>query len=273
MLGRHKKKVNSETRRYRGNLVFEDVDQMGLLEVVDDLDQRSLHFGTWEKQSAMSLTTHHQLILSYTRAMMAGLLFVERPHSILNVGLGGGSIPKFFMHHFPDCEVDVVEIREKVVDLAFNYFHLPQASLLNIFICDIKEYFRTSKKKTYDIIVLDVFNKDGIADSIKGFSFMSICQSRLNDNGVLIINLWSEPEQIYKKMVYNIYKSFKTQVMILPVADRSNHIVIGINRPGLRYQEHLLKKKALLLDAVFQVGLPELCSRLCNLNKRFFTGP
>ncbi len=236
MLGKRKGDGLPTTRRYRGKLVFEAIDEMGLMEVVDDRQNRSLHFGTREKQSAMSLKSHHELVLSYTQTMMAGLLFVDRPRSILNVGLGGGSVPKFLLHHYPDCNIDVVEIREKVVDLAYDYFHLPRDPRLIIYICDVKEYFHTTKANCYDIIVLDVFNKDGLSDSIKGFSIMNVCKSRLKENGVLIMNLWSEPDQLYKKMVYNISKCFKSQAMILPVVDRSNHIVIGINQPGRRYQ-------------------------------------
>jgi len=268
MLGIFKSDRDSVKRRHRGKLIFEDYDEMGLLEVVDDLDQRSLHFGSREKQSSMSLKSHHQLILSYTKAMMTGLLFVDQPGSVLNVGLGGGSIPKFFLHHFPACCVDVVEIREKVVDLAHHYFHLPQEPRLNIFICDAKEFFRSVKTNTYDIIVLDVYDKEGMSNAIRAYSFMSACQSRLNENGVLIVNLWSEPQQVYKKMVHNIFKCFKTQAMILPVSERSNQIVIGINQPDRKYQDDLLREKSHHLEQTFQIGMTDLSSSLCRCNKR-----
>jgi spermidine synthase len=268
MLGRQKREGKPAARRYRGTLIFEDHDEMGLMEVVDDLAHRSLHFGSREKQSSMSLTSHHQLVLSYTQAMMAGLLFVDTPRSVLNVGLGGGSIPKFLLYHYPDCNVDVVEIREKVVDLAHNYFHLPREPRLNIFISDIKEYFRSIRTKTYDIIVLDVYDKEGMSGSIRGFSFMNACKSRLTENGVLIVNLWSEPELIYKKMVYNIFKCFKSQAMILPVADRSNHIAIGINQPVRTFQDQMLREKSHQLEQDFQIGMPDLFTNLYSRNKR-----
>lgn len=268
MLGKRKKRLDSGPRRYLGQLVFEDVDAMGVMEIVDDRDLRSLHFGTREKQSAMSLKSPHQLILSYTKAMTAGLLLMDKPRSILNVGLGGGSLPKFFLHYYPECRVDVVEIRKKVVDMAYEYFQLPRDPRLNIYICDIKEYFRTAKAKNYDLICLDVFNKDGLSDSVKAFSFMNVCRSRLNPGGVLVVNLWSEPEKLFKKMIYNIFKCFKSQAMILPVADRSNHIAIGINQPGQKYADEQLKKRSRILEQALHVGLPELCDSLCELNQR-----
>lgn len=272
MLGKLKKNTDAPTRRYRGKLVFQDEDAMGLMEVVDDRDLRSLHFGTKEKQSAMSLTSHHQLVLSYTRAMMAGLLFVEKPQSVLNVGLGGGSLPKFLMHIYPEIAVDVVEIREKVVQLAHDYFYLPRDARLNIFICDVKSYFRTAKSKYYDLILLDVYTRDGLSDTVKSFSFMDGCRSHLNPGGLLIANLWSEPEKIYKKVLYNLFKCFKSQVLVLPVPDRSNHIAIAINQTGRQYRDSQLMKRSKILEPAFQIGLPDLCTSLCQFNQRLLTG-
>ncbi len=138
---------------------------------------------------------------------------------------------------------------------------------MNIFISDIKEYFRNIRSKVYDIIVLDVYDKEGMSDSIRGFSFMNACKSRLTENGVLIVNLWSEPEKIYKKMVYNIFKCFKSQAMILPVADRSNHIAIGINQPIRTFQDQILRKKSHQLEQDFQIGMADLFTSLCSRNK------
>jgi len=266
MLG--KLKENDKThRRYLGKLVFEDFDEMGVMEVVDDHEVRSLHFGTREKQSAMNLAAPCQLTLSYTKAMIAGLLFIDKPRSILNVGLGGGSLPKFMLCHYPESRVDVVEIREKVVKIAYTYFQLPRVPRLNVLVCDIRTYFRKVKTRSYDMIFLDAYNREGLSDSIQTFSFMNTCMEHLNPDGVLVANLWSEPEALYKKMVYHIFKRFRSQAMILPVAERSNHIAIGLKQPGWKYTEDQLMKRSRLLEPVFQIGLPELCSVLCENNR------
>jgi spermidine synthase len=99
-------------------LVFSCHDEEGVIEVVDDLDTRALYFGTSARQSAMSPEEPHRLVLSYTRAMLSGLLFTRQPRSALVLGLGGGSLPRFLMHVFPTCRIDVVERRAKVVQVA-----------------------------------------------------------------------------------------------------------------------------------------------------------
>lgn len=74
---------------YGGSVVYQAASDEGIIEVVDIGDQRSLHFGTYPRQSSMSLQSPHLLELSYTRAMMAGLLFQPSPKTICVIGLGG----------------------------------------------------------------------------------------------------------------------------------------------------------------------------------------
>ena len=56
---------------YDGLVVHQSQSDDGVIEVVDDGDIRSLHFGTFPRQSCMSLQTPHTLELTYTQAMMA----------------------------------------------------------------------------------------------------------------------------------------------------------------------------------------------------------
>ena len=81
-----------------------------ILEVIDDDITRTLYFGSRAKQSSMLLAHPTVLVLTYTQAMLAALLFQPAPRSALVIGLGGGSLPKFLFHHFPDCQVRAVTI-------------------------------------------------------------------------------------------------------------------------------------------------------------------
>ncbi|HEY0720688.1 MAG TPA: spermidine synthase, partial [Gammaproteobacteria bacterium] len=87
-------------QKYDGLLVHRTQDEWGPIEVVDDMLHRSLHFGTEPKQSSMLLSDPLALVLSYTRAMTTALLFVPQVRRVLLIGLGGGSLAKFFLHHF-----------------------------------------------------------------------------------------------------------------------------------------------------------------------------
>src|ERR687891_553574 len=86
---------------------------------------RTLHIGSDTVQSAMRLARPNDLELSYTRSMMAFLLFVPAPKRALLIGLGGGSLAKFMFHRLPSVHVKAVEVRSQVVAIARNYFHVP----------------------------------------------------------------------------------------------------------------------------------------------------
>ena len=61
---------------------------------------RTLHVGGEAIQSSMRLEDPYALALDYTRCMMAFLLFHPEPREALMIGLGGGSLAKFFHKHF-----------------------------------------------------------------------------------------------------------------------------------------------------------------------------
>ena len=55
------------------------------------------------------------LDLDYTRTMMACLMLRPRPASMLMVGLGGGSLAKYWHRWLPAADVSVVEINPHVI--------------------------------------------------------------------------------------------------------------------------------------------------------------
>lgn len=255
-------------KHYRGELVFQCDHENGTIEVVDDLVNRSLHFGTPEKQSSMSLKVFHQLILTYTQTMMAGLLLTESPKKVLNLGLGAGSIPQFIHHHYPNCMIDVVEIYEQVVHISHKYFFLPQDHRINIYLNDARDFVSQINDNRYDMIFVDIYDQNGMSDSAKSKSFIQDCKDSLNMGGVLIMNLWSEPKKEIKKVVKNIFKSFDNRVLLLPVSERSNKIVFGLNQPEIVFSESALLQKARVLDRKLKIDLIRKLNRLIEANPK-----
>lgn len=78
-----------------GTLIHQAQTDDGVIEVVDNGDSRSLHFGTYPRQSSMRLSDPAHLALSYTQSMMGCLLLNPIPRRVLVIGLGGGSLVKF----------------------------------------------------------------------------------------------------------------------------------------------------------------------------------
>ncbi len=95
------------------------------LTVSEERGVRTLHVGGEAIQSSMRLSRPFALELDYTRCMTSFLLFHPRPRRALKIGLGGGSLVKFFWRQLPWLRTRVVELDERVVAVARAQFHLP----------------------------------------------------------------------------------------------------------------------------------------------------
>jgi spermidine synthase len=92
--------------------------------VYQDGDSVTMQFQIGEIQSEMLVSDPNFLVLSYTRTMMAFLLFHEAPERIAMIGLGGGSIPKWCYHQLPATDITVIEISPIVISLR-EQFYIP----------------------------------------------------------------------------------------------------------------------------------------------------
>lgn len=227
-------------RKYHGIMVYKTQDDLGEIEVVDDATHRSLHFGSDPKQSSMLLRDPVYLALTYTRAMSTALLFTETPQRFLLIGLGGGSLAKFLLHHFPGCHIDVVEYREAVKAVAHSHFHLPLDRRLRVFIDDGGHFIRSAEMDefgNYDAILVDAFLGNGIARSVCGMSFYDNCRDRLSPTGVLGINLWSGDFISARDMIEDISDSFEGNILKLPVEGKDN--IIALATKGVKLKKQL----------------------------------
>src|SRR5258707_1516289 len=99
--------------------------QKSSIAVSDKYGYRTLHVGGEAIQSTMRISDPWSLALDYTRCMMAFLLFHPEPREALMIGLGGGSLAKFFFRHFRKTRMRVVELDPRVVAAARAHFGLP----------------------------------------------------------------------------------------------------------------------------------------------------
>ncbi len=259
-------------QKYQGQMIHQGQDQLGVIEVVEDGITRSMHFGTDAKQSSMLLRDPYQLTLSYTRAMCAALLLCETPRRILMVGLGGGSLAKFFLHHYPQCHIDAVEFRPEVHKIAQQFFALPDEPRLQLFYEDAGSFMRNAapEQGEYDLILVDAFLDRGIAYSVIGMSFFDACRERLSPSGVLSMNLWSDDRIHANDFIEDMGLSFDKQVLRLPVEGRANVIGIATRETAAKKRLQRLDEWAKLLEQQTAIEFTTLLNTLRKLNRRFF---
>src|SRR5438105_8308531 len=73
----------------------------------------------------MRIAEPDALALDYTRCMMGFLLFHPEPRQALMIGLGGGSLAKFFHRRLRATRLRVVELDARIVAAARAHFALP----------------------------------------------------------------------------------------------------------------------------------------------------
>ena len=128
------------------------------IDIREEAGIRYLHFGTDWVQGAMRLSKPNRLVLVYTQAMLSFLLFRPEPRNVLMIGLGAASLVRFFRHAMPDTHLTVIEINRDVIQVAHQFFRLPQDDdRLDVQVGDGFHYVQRTKL-AFDAIFVDGYD-------------------------------------------------------------------------------------------------------------------
>jgi predicted membrane-bound spermidine synthase len=186
-----------------GAIVYEAETPYSQLQVVDsrrlgaaganasDIDSpyykvRSLYLNG-DLHSRMYTDRPDELAVTYTKYFPLGLVFNPDATSVLFVGGGGFSGPKHFLAAYPGMDVDVVEIDPVVIDVAAEYFAVPENERLAIHNDDGRR-FLLSEEKEYDIIVLDAYSKSYVPFHLMTEEYYQLLDDWLSPGGVIVSN-------------------------------------------------------------------------------------
>jgi len=81
----------------------------------------------------------------------------ERIKNILVLGVGGGSMINVINLFYPKAHITGIEIDPVMIAMGKKYLHLSKASSLDIVIEDAREFVKTWKRSTFDLIFLDLY--------------------------------------------------------------------------------------------------------------------
>lgn len=258
-----------------GTLIHQAQTDDGVIEVVDNGDSRSLHFGTYPRQSSMQLSDPAHLALSYTQSMMGCLLLNPIPRRVLVIGLGGGSLVKFLLQHFPQCQIDVVEYRRDVIEVAAHYFNVPLTDpRLNIVQGDgylhVSQLFYETDL-SYDLLLVDAYDHNGMAASVGVQPFFDACSGILTADGVMSINLWGSERDLFNTTMQRINQSFAGRSMLLPVENKGNVIALATQFEVNHRDLKLLRAKVDEWEMRYRINLPKALQNLIRQNRNFIS--
>lgn len=174
-------------------------------------------------QSCMRLSDPDDLVLDYTRAMMGALLFNPQPRRVLMVGLGGGSMLKYLYRHVPTADITVVEISQEVIDLR-DAFHLPADDSRLHTVCADGALFMARPPARYDLILVDGFTGDGIAEALCTRSFYQHCRKALTAEGFMVANVQADTEQT-RAIGKRLFKAFDGALISVLSDEGGNDII------------------------------------------------
>jgi spermidine synthase len=160
---------------------------------------RSMNFvrdnGVEQIQSVLNLNKPYELMTQYSRLMFASYFFMPQQKRVLIVGLGGGAMVHFYEHYDAEVKVDVVEIDEKVVQLAEKYFDVRTQKNTTVIREDAFQYLKSNQTR-YDVIYMDAFLKPseqtdatGQPLRLKTVDFYKNLREQLTPDGIVVVNL------------------------------------------------------------------------------------
>ena len=209
---------------------FASGDGPGALEVLEDARSRWVQYGTGTIQSLMDRAEPARLVLPYTRAMMASLVFIGRPRDALMLGLGGGSFVRFLQQHWPGLRIDVVEHDSLIVDIASAHFDITRRRPgLSIQVADARVAL-AQMTASRQLVLADLFSPDGLPRWMRERATYDLMRRVLPPDGVVAANLWTEPGGDVEPVIGGISAAFGSQVLLVPVTRYENIIALAFKR-------------------------------------------
>jgi spermidine synthase len=231
---------------------------------------RYLHLGNDAVQSAMRIRRPFDLELSYTRAMMGGLMLHPSPRHFCMIGLGGGSIAKFVHRHLPEASIRVVELNPNIAAVARSEFGLPPDDpRLSIEIGDGAAFVSRvalSGKPCADLLLVDGFDSLAQVQSLATRPFYDSAIASLRPGGILVVNLLQDDPGL-DRYVRRIERASPGGTLCLEAEDEPNLIVFGFRDAIRGFRVDDLYQRAIRLQRATGLAFPVLLKGLRALNR------
>jgi spermidine synthase len=160
-------------------------------------------------ESVANLEDPDDLPLAYSQVMTAAsLLYPTEVKRILMIGLGGGSISTYYGRAMPDVHIDTVELDQRVIDVAKQYFALRETERVRYLAADGRVFLNRSKDR-YDLILLDAYRGGYVPFHLLTKEFYTLVKDRLTPGGAVAFNV-HDGTKLYHSTVKTLGEVFPT---------------------------------------------------------------
>jgi spermidine synthase len=233
------------------------------LVVSEERGVRHLHVGGEAIQSAMRLEDPYALELDYTRCMMAFLLFHPAPRRALMIGLGGGSLAKFFHKRLPALRTRVVEYDERVIATARSLFHVPaDDARLEI---EHGDGVEALSPECCDLLVVDGFEDESASPALVSQSFFDAAAAAIEAPGAMVMNLMDDDKELDRHLK-RIERAFGGAVLAFKALRDPNIVVLALKGAPPAIAWRTLRSAAAALEKKYGLPFPRYVERLRSMN-------
>lgn len=201
--------------------------------IYEEDDIATLYFCMGSVQSQMRQGRPHHLVLSYTRTMMAFLLFNPCPKAIAMIGLGGGSMAKWCYRQLPSTDITVAEINPHVIALR-DYFYVPPDNERFRVNCEDGAKYVARTYNELDVLLVDGFGADGQPLELCTQEFYHACRDALTPSGVMVVNLCGWGDRIN---ISRIKSAFDDRALVVTPHDGGNRVVFAWKERPMWHEE------------------------------------
>jgi spermidine synthase len=157
--------------------------------------RRCLKFGIFfsPAQSCRSLRNPDELVLPYSRMIMASLYLNPEPKRALMIGLGGGTIANALRAAVPGLSLDLVELDPAVIRVARAHFGFEPSNFASVEAEDGRVFVKRAGRegRRYDLILLDAFDHQYVPEHMMTREYFAEVKALLTETGVFVANTFS----------------------------------------------------------------------------------
>lgn len=244
-------------------LVYEDNSEYHWIGVVEGNGQRSIWFYNFMQGSIELKSPDYPSGDRYSDLLWLPLIWQPEPQRAAFVGGGGGVAPRLYHKTFDKLKIDLVEIDQKVIDVAKQWFFLEESDRLKCHARDGRQFIKSLPDSiAYDIAVIDVFSSAGmIPFHLTTREYLQEVKAHLTENGILMFNVFSSLTGEKANRFQHILKTFESEFdavyvfpkqgpyMRTPYNESTDTAIIGVKGKGKRLSKAEIHERAqALLD-------------------------
>lgn len=192
-------------------------------------------------QTVMDLSLPHRLVLPHLHALAMAFYIKKNPSLVIELGLGGGALPRHVQHYFPTARLFSVEIEPVIIECFSHFFSRDTHSTAHIIEQEDAQLFMQAKRQG-DIVFIDLFGEDAAPDFLSQQDFYTHCLSNLKKDGLLVLNLLPNHPFQAEQLRRMLGKITGNKTLLLSIPGYKNRVIFASKQAlhPLRYTNDVI---------------------------------